>query len=89
MPQSASQKYFNTRVIVNSSKYCMQSENWKQDWWLSNRVLYSDVLKNKGKLVNNVQTSHIVQGRDYVENHRNVNNKGEVNMRKNVTVYCG
>ena len=89
MPQSTSDKYFNTRVIVNSDKYCVQSKNWKQDWWFSNRVLYSDVLKNKGKLVNNVQTSHTVQHSKDVEYHSKANNKGEVNLRKNAKVYCG
>ena len=89
MPQSTSDKYFNTRVIVNSDKYCVQSKNWKQDWWFSNRVLYSDVLKNKGKLVNNVQTSRTVQHSKDVEYHSKANNKGEVNLRKNAKVYCG
>ena len=64
MPESTSKKSFSTRVIVNSNKYFVQSENWRQDWWLANNVLYSDVIKNRGKLV---------------ENHGNVITKREAN----------
>ena len=89
MPESTSKKSFSTQVIVNSNKYFVQSENWRQDWWLSNNVLYSDVVKNRGKLVNNVQISHVAQGGKCVENHTNVITKCEVNVGKNITVYCG
>ena len=73
MPESTSKKSFSTRVIVNSNKYFVQSENWRQDWWFANNVLYSDVVKNRGKLV---------------ENHRNVITTREVNVSKNIRVYC-
>ena len=89
MPESDSKKSFSTRVIVNSNKYHVQSKNWKQDWWLSNNVLYSDVVKQTNRRVNNMQTSNIVQGSKCVGNYSNVNTKGMANVRKNVPVYCG
>ena len=59
MPESTSKKYFSTLIVVNSDKYFAQSENWKRDWWFCNNVSYADVVKNKGKVVSNVQMSNV------------------------------
>ena len=90
VPASTSKKYFSARIVVNSDKYFVQSDNWRQDWWFCNNVSYADVVKNKEKIiVSNVQLSNMHdQEVKYVENHVNTITKREYNVDKNIRVHC-
>ena len=89
MPTCTSKKHFSTCIVVNSEKYFVQSNNWKQDWWSCNNVSYADVVKSKGNVVNNVKVLNVGHQKvKSVENHMNTNTKRDHDIGKNTSLYC-